>query len=71
MENDPFSPEERATFTWLTAKIHEELSAQIAIHRLDDPDGEQVTAMLIADAIWDFFEVRERPTSLRERLAPG
>ena len=70
MENDPFSPEERATFTALTELVRDELSAQIPMKRLDEPDGERVLAMLLADRIWDYFEVRERPMSLRERPAP-
>jgi len=70
MDDDPFSPEERATFTALTEHVRGELSAQIPMKRLDEPDGERVLAILLADRIWDFFEVRPRPRSLRERPAP-
>ena len=70
MEADPFTPEERAIFTELTDAIEDELSAQIPMKRLDDPDGEHVMAALLADRIWDYFEVRVRPRSLRERPAP-
>ena len=71
MESDPLGPEDRAIFRDLTEVVRQELAAQIAIHRLDNADGEAMTAELIADAIWDVFEVRPRPTPLWERPAPG
>jgi len=51
MEDDPLSPDERATFTDLTGVVREELEAQIAVGRLDNPDGEARTAVLIADVV--------------------
>jgi hypothetical protein len=62
VEDDPFSPEERAVFSALTDVIEDELSAQIPMKRLEALDGEHVMAQLLADRIWDYFEVRVRPT---------
>jgi len=40
--------------------ILDELTAQIAIGRLENPDGKRATANLITDMVWRRFEVRER-----------
>jgi hypothetical protein len=60
MEDDPLSPEERRLFNELEDVIYEELSVQVGIGRLDNPDGERQTAGLIADVVWSVFELRER-----------
>jgi hypothetical protein len=60
VEQDPLSPEERELFTDLEETILEELRAQIAVKRLETPDGEEATASLIADVVWCAFDVRRR-----------
>jgi hypothetical protein len=64
VEDDPLTPDERRLFEELAADIDEELSAQIAVGRLNHPDdlreGVRVTARLIADVVWSGFEVRAR-----------
>jgi hypothetical protein len=60
MEDDPLSPEDRRLFDELADVIYEQLFAQIAVKRLENPDGTRRTADLIADAVWHVFEVRER-----------
>ena len=60
METDPLSPEERRRFDDLVEVIREELAAQIAIGRLQNPYGGEQTAGLIADVIWRAFEVHEK-----------
>jgi len=62
VQPDPLAPDDRRTFHELAETIEEELSAQIAVHRLDSEDGERVTAALIADVVWTNFEVRPRAT---------
>ena len=61
MESDPLSPEERRVFNELEEVIREELQVQIAIGRLESPNGERSTAVLIADVVWRGSEVRKRP----------
>jgi hypothetical protein len=56
----PLSPEQARTWDELRDVILEELTAQIAIGRLENPDGKRATANLITDMIWRRFEVRER-----------
>jgi len=60
MEDDPLSPADRKLFDALEDVICEELQAQIAVKRLENEDGIRVTSTLIADVIWDAFELRER-----------
>jgi hypothetical protein len=60
VEQDPFSPEERSLFDLLAEIVHEELRVQIMMGRLERDDGERRTAVLIADAVWTAFELKER-----------
>jgi hypothetical protein len=64
VEADPLSPEDRRNFDRLVEVIEDELRVQISMRRLDSQDGEKVIADLIADVIWDVFEVRPRATPL-------
>jgi hypothetical protein len=63
MEADPLSPDERRVFDELANVIREELQVCVVIGRFDHPDGVQVTADLLADAVWGGFELRRRPDS--------
>lgn len=69
MEADPLSPEDRRNFDRLVEVIEDELRVQISMRRLDSQDGEKVNADLIADVIWDVFEVRPRATPLEKQRA--
>ena len=69
MEADPLSPEDRRNFDRLVEVIEDELRVQISMRRLDSQDGEKVIADLIADVIWDVFEVRPRATPLEKQRA--
>jgi hypothetical protein len=64
MENDPLSADERRLFDELAADIEEELFVQVTIGRLEDPagvrEGVSRTARLIADVVWQRFEVKAR-----------
>jgi hypothetical protein len=64
MENDPLSADERRLFDELAADIEEELFVQVTIGRLQDPagvrEGVSQTAGLIADVVWQKFEVKAR-----------
>jgi hypothetical protein len=63
MDQSPFSPEDQELFDVLAGVIREELCACFAVRRFDEPDGVDVAADLIADAVWDASEVRTRPIS--------
>jgi hypothetical protein len=69
VEADPLSPEDRRNFDRLVEVIEDELRVQISMRRLDSQDGEKVNADLIADVIWDVFEVRPRATPLEKQRA--
>ena len=57
------SPEERHLFDELTGVITEELYARIAVEdRFETVEDARAIAVLIADALWDGFEIRERPS---------
>ena len=60
MEDDPLSPTDRRIWNELEEVIREELTVQVAIGRLANPDGERQTAGLIAEVVWRNFEVRPR-----------
>jgi hypothetical protein len=61
MEEDPLSPEDRRVWNDFAALIEDELTAQIAIGRLEAVDGKRSTARIIADTIWRSYEVRPKP----------
>ncbi len=51
----------QVTFDRLVQTIAEELGVQVQIRRLENPDGVEATARLIADMIARRFEVKDRP----------
>jgi hypothetical protein len=61
VEDDPLSPDERRLWDELAEVIREELNVQVAIGRLDNPNGVSDTAALIADVVWRVFDLRLRP----------
>jgi hypothetical protein len=65
MADDNLTPDERHAWNLLVDLIHDELVAQIAIGRLDNPDGKRQTASLIADMVWRAFELRPKPRHQR------
>ena len=60
MGTGPHSPEDRRLFDTLVDVIREELQVCFDMERFEEPDGVAVTSDLIADVIWDVFEVRSR-----------
>jgi hypothetical protein len=60
METDPLAGEERERFDSLVEHVEEELNAQIGVHRLESENGVHKTALLIADVLWDRWELRPR-----------
>jgi hypothetical protein len=70
MADDHLTPDERHAWDLLVGLIHEELTAQIAIGRLANPDGERQVASLIADMVWRVFELQPKPRHRRATQAP-
>ena len=68
---EPADPESEAQFEDLRHRIHEELSARLAVG--DDPttaEGRATLADLVADAVLDLFIVRPRTTPRYRRRGP-
>ena len=60
MDKDPLSEGGRRVWDQFAALIEDELTAQIAIGRLEAVDGKRSTARILADTIWRAYEVRPR-----------
>jgi hypothetical protein len=60
MEEDPLSAEDRRVWNDFAALIEDELTAQIAMGRLERGDGKRSAARIIADTIWRSYEVRPK-----------
>jgi hypothetical protein len=56
--------DENPVYRELRAVIEEELAAQVGARRLQNPDGVEVTADMIAYVVWRVFEVQQRPEIL-------
>jgi hypothetical protein len=60
MEEDPLSAEDRRAWNDFAALIEDELTAQIAMGRLERSDGKRSAARIIADTIWRSYEMRPK-----------